>query len=68
MANADQVIEKTVLKATKVLEEQLDSEIEKLERLNDDDIEKLRQKRIQQVNYKPFDRGVGYQAVGKNLE
>lgn len=51
MANADQVIEKTVLKATKVLEEQLDSEIERLGRLDDDDIEKMRQKRLQQVNF-----------------
>ena len=49
MANVDQVIESTVLKATKVLEEQLDAEIDKLERLDDDDIEKLRQKRLQQV-------------------
>lgn len=50
MANAEQVIQSTVLQATKALEEQLDSEIEKLERLDDDDIEKLRHKRLQQVH------------------
>ncbi len=50
MANVDQVIESTVLNATKVLEQQLDAEIDKLERLDEDDIEKLRQKRIQQVH------------------
>ena len=50
MANVEQVIESTVLKATKALEEQLDSQIEQLERLDDDDIEKLRHKRLQQVH------------------
>ena len=50
MANVDQVIESTVLKATKVLEDQIDAEIEKLDRLDEDELEKLREKRIQQVS------------------
>ena len=49
----DQYVEKSVLSATKVIEEQLDAEIEKLERLDEDDLEKIRRKRIQQVRTKP---------------
>ena len=45
----DQYVEKSVLSATKVIEEQLDAEIEKLESLDEDDLEKIRRKRIQQV-------------------
>ena len=48
----DQYVEKSVLSATKVIEEQLDAEIEKLERLDEDDLEKIRRKRIQQVRTK----------------
>ena len=35
-------VEKTVLEATKVIEEQLDAEIGRLENLDDDELDKLR--------------------------
>ena len=39
---AKAAVEKTVLEATKVIEEQLDAEIEILENLDDDELERLR--------------------------
>ena len=45
----EQLVEKTVLKATKVIEEQVDAELERIERLDEDDLERLREKRLQQV-------------------
>lgn len=44
-----QDVERTLLEASKVIEEQLDQEIERLDRLDDDELEKIRQKRINQV-------------------
>lgn len=35
-------VEKTVLEATKVIEEQIDAEIDRLENLDDDELDKLR--------------------------
>ena len=35
-------VEKTVLEATKVVEEQIDAEIDRLENLDDDELDKLR--------------------------
>lgn len=35
-------VEKTVLEATKVIEDQLDAEIDRLEKLDDDDLDRLR--------------------------
>ena len=35
-------VEKTVLEATKVIEEQLDAEIDRLENLDDDELDRLR--------------------------
>ena len=35
-------VEKTALKATKVIEEQLDSEMERLDKMDADDLDKLR--------------------------
>lgn len=39
---AKAAVENTVLEATKVIEEQLDTEIERLENLDDDELERLR--------------------------
>ena len=39
-----QGVEKTLLEASKVIEQQLDQEIERLDRLDDDELEKIRQK------------------------
>lgn len=35
-------VEKTVLEATKAIEEQLDAEIDRLENLDDDELDRLR--------------------------
>lgn len=40
--NVQTAVEKTVLKATKVIEDQLDAEIEKLDKLDDDELDRLR--------------------------
>ena len=37
-------VEKTVLEATKAIEEQLDAEIDRLENLDDDELDRLRYK------------------------
>ena len=44
MANniATAAVEKTVLEATNVIEDQLDAEIDRLEKLDDDDLDRLR--------------------------
>ena len=42
-------VEKTVLEATKVIEEQLDAEMDRLDNLDSDDLERLREKRLQQM-------------------
>lgn len=39
---AQAAVEKTVLEATKVIEEQLDAEIDRLENLDDEELERLR--------------------------
>lgn len=39
---AQTAVEKTVLEATKVIEEQLDAEIDRLENLDDEELERLR--------------------------
>ena len=39
-------VEKTVLEATKAIEEQLDAEIDKLENLDDDELDRLRYKKF----------------------
>lgn len=43
------VVEKTVLEATKAIEEQLDAELDRLDNLDSDDLERLREKRLQQM-------------------
>ena len=50
MAAVQKAIEKTLLDASKVIEDQLDQEIERLDKLDDDEIEKIRRKRIEQVS------------------
>lgn len=45
----EKVVEKSVLKAARVVEEQLDAEIERLDNLDDDELESLHQKRLQQA-------------------
>ena len=47
--NIEAAIQKTVLKATKVMEEQVDSELQKLEEMTTDDLEELREKRREQL-------------------
>ena len=47
----ERLVEKSVLQATKVLEEQVDAELERMERLDEDDIERFREKRLQQVRF-----------------
>ena len=42
-------IEKTLIDASKVIEDQLDQEIERLDKMDEDEMEKLRQNRLQQV-------------------
>lgn len=42
-------IEKTLIDASKVIEDQLDQEIDRLDKIDEDDMEKLRQKRLKQV-------------------
>lgn len=49
MASTQQVIERTVLEATKVLESQVDAEIERLDHVDDDELDKIRENRIRQV-------------------
>jgi len=44
-----ETVEKTILNAAKVVEQQVDEEIERLDQLKDDDIEKLREKRLRQM-------------------
>ena len=39
-------VEKTVLEATKAIEEQLDAEIDRLENLDDDELDRLRYKKF----------------------
>ena len=41
-----QMLEKQLLKAAEMMEEQIDSEMKKMDELDDDDIESLRQKRL----------------------
>ena len=45
----EKVVQKTILDAAKVVEEQLDAELDRLDRLDDDELERLREKRLQQV-------------------
>lgn len=47
--NIEQQIQNSVLQATKVVEEQIDSELEKLDRMTTDDLEELREKRLEQL-------------------
>ena len=49
MASTQQVIERTVLEATKVIENQVDAEIERLDHMDDDELDKIRQTRLKQV-------------------
>lgn len=44
-----QAVESSVLEATKVIEEQLDSEINRLDNLDSDDLDRLREQRLQQM-------------------
>lgn len=45
----ERLVEKTVLQAARVIEEQVDAELERIERLDEDDLDRLREKRLQQV-------------------
>ena len=45
----DKAVEKSVLKAARAVEEQLDAEIERLDNLDEDELESLHQKRLQQA-------------------
>ena len=47
--NIEQHIQNTLLQATKVVEEQVDSELEKLDRMTTDEMEELREKRLEQL-------------------
>ena len=47
--NIEQHIQNTLLQATKVVEEQVDSELEKLDRMTSDEMEELREKRLEQL-------------------
>lgn len=47
--NIEQHIQNTLLQATKVMEEQVDSELEKLDRMSADEMEELREKRLEQL-------------------
>ncbi|XP_022786255.1 thioredoxin domain-containing protein 9-like [Stylophora pistillata] len=47
--NIEHHIQNTLLQATKVMEEQIDSEIEKLDRMTLDEMEELREKRLEQL-------------------
>ena len=49
MGDLEQQLASQLIKATKVVEEQLDSEIHRLENMKDDDLEALRQKRMEQM-------------------
>ena len=49
MASTQQVIERTVLEATKVLESQVDAEIDRLDHMDDEELDKIRQNRLKQV-------------------
>ncbi|XP_078369518.1 thioredoxin domain-containing protein 9-like [Oculina patagonica] len=45
----EQQIQSTVLQATKMMEEQVDSELDKLDRMTTDEMEELRDKRLEQL-------------------
>ena len=47
--NIEHHIQNTVLQATKVMEEQVDSELDKLDRITTDEMEELREKRLEQL-------------------
>ena len=47
--NIEEAIQNTVVQATRVIEDQIDSEIEKLDRMTTDEMEELREKRLQQL-------------------
>ena len=50
MANSmEAAIQQTVLQATKVMEEQVDSELQKMDQMTSDDLEELREKRREQL-------------------
>ena len=42
----EQILQDHLVKATSVVEQQLDAEIDRLDKLDDDDIEKIREKRM----------------------
>ena len=44
-----QLVEKSILKATKVVEDQLDAEIDRLDKLDSDELETLRDQRLRQM-------------------
>jgi len=47
--NIENHIQNTLLQATKVMEEQVDSELDKLDRMTTDEMEELREKRLEQL-------------------
>jgi acetyl-CoA carboxylase alpha subunit len=50
MTSVQEAIEKTLLDATKVIEERIDNELDKLDHLDEDGIEQIRLKRLKQVS------------------
>ncbi|XP_041359522.1 thioredoxin domain-containing protein 9-like [Gigantopelta aegis] len=59
----EQIVEKQVLQATKVIEQQLDAEIERMEKMDEDDFEVLRQKRLESVK-KSAQQNQEWRAIG----